>query len=110
MSCVTADTSLTVLRKKHTHVQSPSIHIGRHSALHTLAALARYPLEFAKVEHSGPMDRWPLLHTVPIPHGRFPVKATVIGHILQEQPLHLAGDLGPFLDLKRLALFLKELI
>jgi hypothetical protein len=42
------------------------------------------------------------------PHRQFPVKLRVIGHILQEQVLHLAGDLSPFLDSKRLALCPKE--
>src|SRR6266699_4197331 len=77
---------------------------------HTLTTLAPHLLELAKVEHGGPMHGRPVLHTVPIPHRRFPVKATVIRHILQEYALHLAGDLGPFLDIKYLTLFPKELI
>ena len=56
------------------------------------------------------MDRRPLFDAVPIPHGRFPIKAPVIRHILQEQALHLAGDLGPSLGVKRLALLGEELI
>jgi hypothetical protein len=56
------------------------------------------------------MDRWPLLDTVPIAHGRFPVKATVIRDVPQGYVLHLARDLSPFLDIKCLTLFLKELV
>src|SRR5262245_8990174 len=87
-----------------------SFNVGRPRALHTLAALAPYLFELAKVKHRGSMDRRPLLHPVPISHGRFPVKAAVIRHILQEQALHLARALSPFLDIKRLTLFLKELV
>src|SRR5262245_26373578 len=62
---------------------------------HTLATLAPHLLELAKVEHGRRMHRRPVLHTVPIPHGRHPVKTSVIRHILQEQALHLARERGP---------------
>src|SRR2546430_1746810 len=83
--------------------------IARHSS-HTLATQAPHLLKLTKVVHSGTLQRWPLFDTVPIRHGRFPVKSTVTRDVLQEQALHLARDLGALLDLKRPALLRKELI
>ena len=51
-----------------------------------------------------------MLHPVPICHSRLPVKAPIIRDVVQEQALHLPGDLSPLRDLKHLALDRKELI
>src|SRR5215471_14243426 len=77
---------------------------------HAPAALAPYLLELAKAGHRRPLQRRPVLYPVPIPHRRLPVKAPVIRDVVQEQALHLPGDLGPLLDFKRPALGRKELI
>src|SRR5215831_15524178 len=77
---------------------------------HSRAALAPDLLEFAKVGHRGPLDRGPVLHPVPIAHGRLPVKTPVIRNVPQENMLHLPRDLSPLRDLKRPALRRKELI
>src|SRR5262245_60858938 len=68
---------------------------------HAPAALAPDLLEPAKAGHCRPLQRRPVLHPVPIAHGGFPVKAPVIWDVMQEQTLHLPGELGPLLDLKR---------
>src|SRR5262249_52300908 len=83
--------------------------VARHSS-HALSVLAPHSLKLAKVVDGSPLERWPLLHTVPIRHGRLPVKSTIIWNIPQEYTLHLVGDLGPLLDIKRPALGNEELI
>src|SRR5207249_11563554 len=95
-------------QERGNHPQDATYNVGRHSS-HALSVLAPHLLKLPKVEHRGALDRGPLLHPVPIRHGRLPVKPAVIRDLLQEYALHLMGDLSPLLDLKCLALCCKEL-
>ena len=56
------------------------------------------------------MDRRPFLQAIPIGHGGLPVKTPIIGHVLEENVLHLAGQLCPLVGIEGLALSLKKLV
>ena len=83
-------------------------HALRRQPSHAPATLAPHLFKLAKVEHRGPLQRWPVLHSVPIAHRRLPIKPPVIRDVLEEDALHLAGELSPVLRLKRLALLGKQ--
>ena len=91
------------------HARISRQRLARHNSP-ALSVLAPHLLKLAKVVDCGALHTRPLLHTVPICHGRFPVKSTVIRNVPQKYVLHLAGDLSPLLHVKRPALFGKELI
>src|SRR5256886_13463938 len=72
-------------RRRHTRFDCDWSSDVCSSDLHTLAASAPHLLKLAKVEHGGPLQRRPVLHPVPVAHGRLPIKPPVIRDVLQER-------------------------
>jgi hypothetical protein len=50
----------------------------------------------------------PILHPIPVAHGRFPVIAAIVGEIVEQDALHLPGNFRPFLDIELATLLVEE--